>query len=197
LTLAIVMRAMAYIGLVSFMPLYFIGVLHATKTEANVGLTCMLAAGVAGTIFGGRFADFAGRKTTFVASTLLAAPAIVGFVALTVAFPNLFLAYAAAMAIGFIIVASQTAFVVMGQEYLPNRLGIASGVTLGLAISLGGAGTPLLGMIADHISLEATFEAIAALALAAGAIATFLPRTASDHALKLSRGNRVSLAPRT
>ena len=197
LTVAIVMRAMAYIGLVSFMPLYFIGVLHATKTEANVGLTCMLAAGVAGTIFGGRFADFAGRKTTFVASTLLAAPAIVGFVALTVAFPNLFLAYAAAMAIGFIIVASQTAFVVMGQEYLPNRLGIASGVTLGLAISLGGAGTPLLGMIADRISLEATFEAIAALALAAGVIATFLPRTASDHALKLSRGTRVSLAPRT
>src|SRR3712207_7479681 len=33
----------------------------------------------------------------------------------------------------------------LGQELLPNRVGTASGVTLGLAVSAGGAVTPLFG----------------------------------------------------
>ncbi|MBD5634731.1 MAG: MFS transporter [Candidatus Eremiobacteraeota bacterium] len=197
LTAAVSVRSMAYIGLVAFTPLYLIGVVHASTAQANVGLTLLLASGAAGTIFGGRFADRAGRKTTFVASTLLAAPAILAFVSITTFVPNLFAAYAFAMLVGFVLVASQTAYVVMGQEYLPNRLGVASGVTLGLAISLGGAGTPVLGLIADHISLAAAFEAIAALAFAAGCIAAFLPQTASDLALSAARGKRVALTPRT
>jgi len=180
-------RSMAYIGLVAFTPLYLIGVVHAGKAQANVGLTLLLVGGAAGTIFGGRFADRFGRKTTFVASTLLAVPAVLVFVALTTAVPNLFLAYTLAVLIGFVLVASQTAYVVMGQEYLPNRLGIASGVTLGLAITIGGAGTPLLGLLADRISLAATFEAIAALTGLAGIVAAFLPRTASDRALGAAR----------
>jgi FSR family fosmidomycin resistance protein-like MFS transporter len=200
LTAAVSVRSMAYIGLVAFTPLYLIGVLHATTAQANIGLTILLTAGAAGTIFGGRFADRAGRKTTFVASTLLAAPAILAFVAVTQHVPNLALAYALAALVGFVLVASQTAYVVMGQEYLPNRLGIASGVTLGLAISLGGAGTPVLGLIADRVSLPATFDAIAALTLAAAALAACLPLTASDRALtdgvrlrkRAARGERAS-----
>ena len=128
---------------------------------------------------------------------MLAAPAVLGFVALTTAWPNIVAAYALAVVVGFVLVASQTAYVVMGQEYLPNRLGIASGVTLGLAISLGGAGTPVLGHIADTVSLQAVFETIAALAFAAGAIAAFLPQTASDRALSAVRGTRAARAQHT
>jgi FSR family fosmidomycin resistance protein-like MFS transporter len=120
---------------------------------------------------------------------LLAAPVILAFVAITLAHPNLYVACALASVVGFVLVASQTAYVVMGQEYLPNRLGIASGVTLGLAISLGGAGTPVLGAIADRFSLAATFETIAGLAFVAGLIAVFLPKTASDLAIS---GGRAS-----
>ena len=39
--------------------------------------------------------------------------------------------------------------IVMGQEYLPGRIGVASGVTIGLSIGLGGVGAPLLGLLAD------------------------------------------------
>jgi FSR family fosmidomycin resistance protein-like MFS transporter len=197
LTAAVSVRSMAYIGLVAFTPLYLIGVVHASTAEANVGLTLLLAGGATGTILGGRFADVAGRKFTFVASTLLSGPIILGFTVATVAFPNLFLAYLLAIVVGFVLVASQTAYVVMGQEYLPNRLGVASGVTLGLAISLGGAATPVLGRIADLVSLPATFDAIAALAFAAGAIAAFLPQTQSDRAISRARESRVALTPRT
>ena len=39
--------------------------------------------------------------------------------------------------------------VVLGQEYLPQRVGVASGVTLGLAVSVGGMCAPLLGRLAS------------------------------------------------
>ena len=49
--------------------------------------------------------------------------------------------------------------IVMGQEYLPGRLGVAAGVTIGLSIGLGGVGAPLLGLLADAHGLRAVFEA--------------------------------------
>ena len=45
--------------------------------------------------------------------------------------------------------------IVMGQEYLPGRLGVSAGVTIGLSIGLGGVGAPLLGLLADAHGLRA------------------------------------------
>ena len=53
-------------------------------------------------------------------------------------------------------------FVVLGQDYLPNRIGTASGVTVGLAVSVGGLFTPMFGWIADATSLKTTFWVLAA-----------------------------------
>ena len=64
----------------------------------------------------------------------------------------------------------------MGQEYLPGRLGVAAGVTIGLSIGLGGVGAPLLGMLGDSAGLRAVFEAIAVLPLGALALTLALPR---------------------
>jgi MFS transporter, FSR family, fosmidomycin resistance protein len=65
---------------------------------------------------------------------------------------------------------------VMGQEYLPGRIGVASGVTIGLSIGLGGIGAPLLGLIGDAHGLRAVFETIAVLPLAALGLTFTLPR---------------------
>ena len=53
--------------------------------------------------------------------------------------------------------------VVLGQSYLPNHVGLASGVTLGLALLFGGIMTPFLGMIADHYGLYTTISILAVL----------------------------------
>jgi FSR family fosmidomycin resistance protein-like MFS transporter len=79
---------------------------------------------------------------------------------------------------GFVLVASQASFVVLGQEYLPNRVGLASGVTLGLAVSLGGGLSPALGAIADHYGVAASLLTISGLALAATLVAFTLPAEA-------------------
>ena len=55
--------------------------------------------------------------------------------------------------------------VVLGQQYLPNRVGLASGITLGLAVSVGGITAPLLGKVGDMYGLETTFYVIALITL--------------------------------
>jgi FSR family fosmidomycin resistance protein-like MFS transporter len=81
--------------------------------------------------------------------------------------------------------------IVMGQEYLPGRLGVSSGVTIGLSIGLGGVGAPLLGLLADADGLRSVFELIAVLPLAAVVLTLLLPgRSPVIGALRIRRERR-------
>jgi MFS transporter, FSR family, fosmidomycin resistance protein len=65
--------------------------------------------------------------------------------------------------------------VTLGQDFLPNRIGIASGVTLGLATSAGGVAAPLFGLLADTYGLGAAVGTVAVFPALACAL-TFLLR---------------------
>jgi FSR family fosmidomycin resistance protein-like MFS transporter len=71
--------------------------------------------------------------------------------------------------------------VVMGQEYLPGRLGLASGVTLGAAIGLGGVAAALLGVLADAAGLTAVMWTIALLPIPGLLLALTLPLTPQER----------------
>lgn len=58
--------------------------------------------------------------------------------------------------IGLALAASTSVVVVMGQEYLPSRVGFAAGITLGLSMTIGGLLMPVFGAIADHYGLTCT-----------------------------------------
>ena len=75
------------------------------------------------------------------------------------------------------VIANFSITVVMGQEYLPNRLGLASGITLGAAIGVGGLAAAALGALADHTSLTTTLWVIALIPFPAFLIALTLPPT--------------------
>ena len=60
-------------------------------------------------------------------------------------------------------IASFSITIVLGQAYLPNRTGLASGITLGLAIGLGGVAATALGVVADAEGLPAVLWVIAIL----------------------------------
>jgi FSR family fosmidomycin resistance protein-like MFS transporter len=64
----------------------------------------------------------------------------------------------------------------MGQEYLPGRIGLAAGITMGLSIGLGGIGAPLLGLVADTEGLSFTMLIIASLPALGFLLALTLPR---------------------
>jgi FSR family fosmidomycin resistance protein-like MFS transporter len=166
-------RSFVYFGLVTFVPLYFVANLHSSKAAGNTALTAMLAAGAVGTLIGGPAADRFGRKPVVIASMAVLPPLIVGFAA---AGQGLATALIAVIGAATIITFSVT--VVMGQEYLPGRIGVASGFTLGLSIGLGGLAAPLLGLVADSYGLTTTLHVIAALPVVGLLMALTLPRVA-------------------
>jgi FSR family fosmidomycin resistance protein-like MFS transporter len=53
--------------------------------------------------------------------------------------------------------------ITLGQDYLPRHVGTASGVTLGLTVSIGGLASPALGALADSTSLRAALIPLVAL----------------------------------
>jgi FSR family fosmidomycin resistance protein-like MFS transporter len=177
LTAFVVVRSMAYIGFVAFVPLYVVEVLHGSPALGDGVLVAFLAAGVCGTLAGGPIADRIGRKTVLLWSTGLSTLLTVVLVALTHD-GGVALATGLLMLTGFVLVASQASFIVLGQSFLPNRIGLASGVTLGLAVSLGGAFSPVMGAIADAHGVSATLLAAGGLTLLALLIAFTLPSEA-------------------
>lgn len=72
--------------------------------------------------------------------------------------------------------------VISGQQYLPNHMGFASGVTLGLAVSIGGTVTPVLGHIADLKGLTGAFVLLGFLGAAIWITALFLKNLRTEPA---------------
>lgn len=171
------LRSTAFFGCVTFLPLFAVHVLHASAAMGNGVLTAMLLAGIAGTLMGGRLADRYDRRTIILASIALVCvfAAVIGVIGLLHA--PLWTLYLVAVLLGYGISLSASVIVVVGQELLPNRIGIASGVTLGLAVSVGGIGAPIYGLIGDTAGLAVVFLSIAAIALIACAGTAFLPKS--------------------
>jgi FSR family fosmidomycin resistance protein-like MFS transporter len=167
----VALRSCVYFGLQTFVPIWFVHELGATKTLGNVALTAMLVTGALGTLVGGRLVDRIGRRPVLLGSVILQLPLLVILVLSgTVA------AVGVLALIGFVTIATFSVTVVMGQEYLPRRLGVASGVTLGLGIGIGGVGATALGVLADAAGLPAVMWTIAVLPIPALALTLSLPR---------------------
>src|ERR1700730_9274279 len=78
----IALRSFVYFGLVTFIPLYYVADLHATKATGNAALAAMLLGGAAGTLIGGPLADRFGRRAVLIGSMIALPPLIAGFLVL-------------------------------------------------------------------------------------------------------------------
>jgi FSR family fosmidomycin resistance protein-like MFS transporter len=189
LGVVIALRSFIYFGLVTFIPLYYVHNLHASKAAGNAALAAMLLGGAAGTVIGGPLADRFGRRAVLTGSMVLLPPLVIAMLLSGPLLAGVFAALAGAATI-----ATFAVTIVMGQEYLPGRLGVAAGVTIGLSIGLGGVGAPLLGLLADADGLKAVFEVVAVLPLLALAVTFALPRAnpARPHSEPLDAGIRAA-----
>jgi FSR family fosmidomycin resistance protein-like MFS transporter len=180
LTSVVVVRAVLFFGLTSFLALYFIHELGASPGVGGASLTLFLVAGGFGTLLGGWVADRHGRLTSIRLGFVLTAPAMAGLV-LSTSLP-LVLVFVALTGIGTFMPFS--VFVILSQDYLPNRIGTASGVTIGLAVSIGGLFSPLLGWLADSTSLRFTLSTLIALPILALLLSALMhePVTAAPSA---------------
>jgi FSR family fosmidomycin resistance protein-like MFS transporter len=189
LTAFVMLRSTAYLGLVSFIPLYFVHVVHVAPAIANLVLSTFLLAGIAGTIVGGPLADAHGRRMVIFVSMAITL-AFVALFAVSTDGPGLLplvAGFVCALGLGFFMAGSQAPTIVLAQDYLPNRLGMASGVTLGLAVSVGGMFSPVLGAIGDRFGLHASILAIVALTALSLAVGLTMPSNEKRRALLLQR----------
>jgi FSR family fosmidomycin resistance protein-like MFS transporter len=167
----VTVRSFVYFGLVAFVAAYYERVLDVSPALGNAALATMLFGGAAGTLLMGPLADRFGRRTVVGTSMLLLPFLIFGFT-LSGPYPGMVLL----ALVGAATVGTFGITVVMGQEYLPGRIGLAAGITMGLSIGLGGLGAPLLGLLADSAGLTTTMYAIAALPVLGLILTLTLPR---------------------
>jgi FSR family fosmidomycin resistance protein-like MFS transporter len=158
LTVVVVLRSIAYFGLASLLALFAIRHFHSSTGMGSAVLTVFVGSGVIGTLSGGWLADHWQRVGVLRLGYGLAALAVL----LLVAAPNAFVLFLAAFVLGIVLFAPFAVQVTLGQDFLPNRIGVASGVTLGLAVSAGGVAAPLFGWLADTYGLSTALGTIVA-----------------------------------
>jgi MFS transporter, FSR family, fosmidomycin resistance protein len=151
-------RSMMVVAINTFLPTYWARQLHVSLQSGAFALSMLLTIGLAGIYIGGRIADRVGVRQVMLWSFLALGPA---FLLLSVATTAL-QAWFALPVLALALFATGGVMVVLGQTYLPRHLGTASGVTVGLAVTFGGLGAPVLGHIADVYGLHAMMLVLAA-----------------------------------
>jgi FSR family fosmidomycin resistance protein-like MFS transporter len=168
------LRSGVYFGLQAFVPSFLIVTYALSEGEANVSLMLMLGLGAVGTLIGGMAADRYGLKPVVTLCMAVLAPMIL---LLLISGPVLSMVWMGLL--GFFSIATFSLTVVLGQHYLPNRIGLASGFTLGASSGAGGILAAILGPIADSSGVETVLVIIAGLPILALVCALLLPKAPS------------------
>lgn len=133
--------------------------------------TTLVLASAVGTVGCGTLADRYGRRTVILATLVLSLPAIF----LYTRYPGPW-AFGTAILIGFLAASTAPLMLLMAQQLLAARAGLASGLVMGLGFVTGAIGIPINGAIADRIGLQGSLTTHLLLVTVTIAIAWFLPR---------------------
>ncbi|WP_187284380.1 MFS transporter [Streptomyces sp. uw30] len=155
---AIMCRSIVFVGLSAFVSLYVRQQTGGGEVAGTAALCVLYVGGAVGTVAGGRLAERYGRLTVVRRAYVLSVLAVAGLVLVPGPAVYLFVALTSA---GLYVPFSL--HVTLGQDYLPRRVGTASGVTLGLAVSVGGLAAPAIGALADATSLRTALVPLVAL----------------------------------
>jgi FSR family fosmidomycin resistance protein-like MFS transporter len=173
----------------SFTPTWYAQMGYGPSFYGPLATTLVLASAV-GTVGCGSLADRFGRRTVILATLVLSAPAVLLFTL----FPGPW-AFVSAIFIGFLAASTAPLMLLMAQQLMAARAGLASGLVMGLGFVTGALGVPINGAIADHIGLQKSLMTHVILVLATIAIAWFLPR--EDEMERIATSQREVPAPVT
>ena len=177
----VVLRAMAILLVLMFSKFIYLAAIGSYYTfylmhkfgisvaGAQLHLFIFLAASALGIIAGGPLGDRFGRKHVIWFSILGTLP-----FALMLPYANLFWTSVLSVCVGLILSSAFAAIVVYGQELVPEKVGMISGMFFGLSFGLGGVGAAALGWLADQTSIAFVYKVCSFLP-ALGILAAFLP----------------------
>lgn len=180
ITSVIAIRALAYTGLLTILPLYFQAQNLSSIASSHL-VFIMLFSGAIGGILGGYISDRYGRKLLIVSSLVLATPLFYGFSHTQGILSIVFLALAGAS-----LLSSFSVTVVAAQEAIPNNKSLAAGLTMGFAGGIGGLLVIIIGHIGDLYGLATAISVLFFLPLVAGIIALFMKNRPSAKAERIA-----------
>lgn len=167
---ALSLRSIIDYGLMAFVPLFVMSVLGQSEAVSSLMISLFAIFGALATALSGRASDKFGSHKLIV----------FGFAATAVFIFALVLGRSFAVAIVMMVLLAialdvfYPSAVALGMSYVPHHLGMASGLSYGVAICIGGVAEPFLGMTGDTIGLEPVLVLLAVAALIAAVLGSAL-----------------------
>ncbi len=162
-------RSWTVIGIEAFIPTWYKSLGYGATFYGPLATTVVVASAL-GTIGSGTLADRYGRRAVIVGALILTVPVIILFAQFTG--PIGFLTGAG---VGFLAASTGPLMLVMAQQLMAGRAGMASGLILGLGFVTGAIGVPVMGALADAFGIAAAMRFQAVIVLLTIAVAFFLP----------------------
>ena len=166
------LRSIIGYGLVAFVPLFVMGVLGHDETTSSLVLSAFSIVGAVATFLSGRASDAADPHRLLI--VCLAFTAVL-FAAFSQA-GTLAVAVALALALAVSSDLCHPSTVALGMSYVPRHLGMASGISYGVTVCVGGVAEPFLGMAGDAVGLPAVMLILAGITVVALVLAVVCTR---------------------
>ena len=169
---AISCRSIMYYAFLSFIPLFLVYNLGQEEAFASSVISLFALVCAVGTIASGWAGQLLGAKKLIIVSYACVAIEVVIF------------AFNGSLIVALILIAflaltcdiSYPSAVAMGQSFVPHHLGMASGLSFGVMVCIGGLMTPVFGLIGDYFGLQVVMLCVTAIALLGIIITLFIPR---------------------
>lgn len=168
-------------SLEAFVPTWYASLGYSESFYGPLATTLVLASAF-GTVGSGSLADRFGRRSVIIGSLVLTIPALLLFAQFTGP-----IAFVTAILIGFSAASTGPLMLVMAQQLMSKRAGVASGLILGVGFVTGAIGVPVTGALADAFGFQVAIQLQVILVVATIALAWLLPSEA--YLEKLARQN--------
>lgn len=188
LTLTLLCRSTVFFGLNTFLTLYYMNILKQSEVQGSIALSTLIVVGAVGTLFAGKLSIKIGNKKLIIIGYSCLLPLLILFLNIK----NPILATIILIPLGFFLYMPYSPMVALGQKYLPNHLGLASGITLGLGVAMGGLVSPILGYVSDTHGIHAALSCLIVMPIIAVVLARKLPVKEADLKNKAILKNNAS-----
>jgi FSR family fosmidomycin resistance protein-like MFS transporter len=169
---AISCRSIMYYAFLSFIPLFLVYNLGQEEAFASSVISLFALVCAVGTIASGWAGQALGAKKLIIVSYACVTVEVIIF------------AFNGSLIIALVLIAllaltcdiSYPSAVAMGQSFVPHHLGMASGLSFGVMVCIGGLMTPVFGLIGDYFGLQVVMLCVTAIAILGIAITLFIPK---------------------
>jgi MFS transporter, FSR family, fosmidomycin resistance protein len=171
-------RTWTVISLEAFVPAWYKSLGYGPAFYGPLATTIVLASAV-GNVGAGSLADRYGRQAVIIGTLVLSIPVLLLFAQ----FPGPS-AFVTGALVGLLAASTGPLMLVMAQELMAGRAGMASGLVLGLGFVTGAIGVPVTGAVADAFGMQVAMRLQVILVIATIGLALLLPSEARLRALQ-------------